>query len=44
MNTYFMNSGLNTRFAEDYIPTLIVNDKDFLSTRMSYKLNSEGPA
>ena len=26
MNTYFMNSGLSDRFAEDYIPTLIVND------------------
>ena len=44
MNTYFMNSGLNSRFAEDYIPTLIGNDKDFLSTRISYKLNLKGPS
>jgi acyl transferase domain-containing protein len=44
MNTYFMNSGLNGRFAEDYIPTLIGNDKDFLSTRISYKLNLKGPS
>jgi len=44
MNTYFMNSGLNARFAEDYIPTLIVNDKDFLSTRLSYKLGLRGPS
>src|SRR4029077_5706192 len=44
MNTYFMNSGLSRRFAEDYIPTLIVNDKDFLSTRISYKLNLKGPS
>jgi len=44
MNTYFMNSGLNSRFAEEYIPTLIVNDKDFLSTRISYKLNLRGPS
>ena len=44
MNTYFMNSGLPSRFAEDYIPTLIVNDKDFLSTRISYKLNLKGPS
>ena len=44
MNTYFMNSGLSRKFAEDYIPTLIVNDKDFLSTRLSYKLNLKGPA
>src|SRR5438045_1514327 len=34
MNTYFMNVGLSSRFAEDYIPTLIGNDKDFLSTRI----------
>ena len=44
MNTYFMNSGLSSRFAEDYISTLIVNDKDFLSTRISYKLNLKGPS
>src|SRR5438874_5027616 len=44
MNTYFMNSGLKSRFAEEYIPTLIVNDKDFLSTRVSYKLNLKGPS
>ncbi len=44
MNTYFMHAGLNRDFAEDYIPTLIVNDKDFLSTRLSYKLNLKGPS
>jgi acyl transferase domain-containing protein/thioesterase domain-containing protein/acyl carrier protein len=44
MNTYFMNSGLSRKFAEDYIPTLIGNDKDFLSTRLSYKLNLKGPS
>src|SRR5438477_10568762 len=44
MNTYFMNVGLNNRLAEDYIPTLIGNDKDFLSTRISYKLNLKGPS
>ena len=44
MNTYFMHAGLNRNFAEDYIPTLIVNDKDFLSTRVSYKLNLTGPS
>jgi acyl transferase domain-containing protein len=42
MNTYFMNVGLNSRLAEEYIPTLIGNDKDFLSTRISYKLNLKG--
>jgi len=44
MNTYFMNVGLSNRFAEEYIPTLIGNDKDFLSTRISYKLNLKGPS
>ena len=44
MNTYFMANGLNRRFAEEYIPTLIGNDKDFLSTRISYKLNLKGPS
>ncbi|HZM88254.1 MAG TPA: polyketide synthase, partial [Blastocatellia bacterium] len=44
LNTYFTNSGLNSRLAEEYIPTLIANDKDFLSTRISYKLNLKGPS
>ena len=44
MNTYFMNVGLSSQLAEDYIPTLIGNDKDFLSTRISYKLNLKGPS
>ena len=39
-----MNVGLNRRLAEEYIPTLIGNDKDFLSTRISYKLNLKGPS
>jgi acyl transferase domain-containing protein len=44
MNTYFMAHRLNRRFAEEYIPTLIGTDKDFLSTRISYKLNLKGPS
>jgi acyl transferase domain-containing protein len=44
LNTYFTSAGLNGRLAEDYIPTLIGNDKDFLSTRVSYKLNLKGPS
>ena len=44
MNTYFTRSGLNERLTEDYIPTLIHNDKDFLSTRISYKLGLQGPS
>src|SRR5690606_26232005 len=42
LNTYFTNVGLNERLADDYIPTLIGNDKDFLATRISYKLNLKG--
>src|SRR5256714_5570428 len=44
MNPYFMNVGLSARFAQEYIPTLIGNDKDFLSTRISYKRNLKGPS
>lgn len=44
LNTYFLNVGLVSRLAEDYIPTLIGNDKDFLSTRISYKFNLKGPS
>lgn len=44
LNTYFTNVGLHGRLVEDYIPTLIGNDKDFLSTRISYKLNLKGPS
>src|SRR6185437_14472630 len=38
------NVRLNERLAEDYIPTLIGADKDFLSTRISYKLGLKGPS
>ncbi len=44
MNTYFMNKILRSKFVDEYIPTLIGNDKDFLSTRISYKLNLKGPS
>ncbi len=44
LNTYFMDRGLSNQFAQEYIPTLIGSDKDFLSTRISYKLNLKGPS
>ncbi len=44
MNTWFMHAGLARQFSEDYIPTLIANDKDFLATRISYKLDLRGPS
>ena len=42
MNTYFMKAALSRRFIEDYIPTLIANDKDFLSTRLSVQAKPQG--
>lgn len=44
LNSYFMECGLSSQFAQEYIPTLIGSDKDFLSTRISYKLNLKGPS
>jgi acyl transferase domain-containing protein/acyl carrier protein len=44
LNTYFTSVGLDQRITDDYIPTLIGNDKDFLATRISYKLNLRGPS
>ena len=44
MNTYLLNTRLYESFHDEYIPTLIGNDKDFLSTRISYKLNLKGPS
>jgi len=43
MNTYFSHAGLAAELAESYIPTLIASDKDFLATRISYKLGLRGP-
>ncbi|MDO8540963.1 MAG: SDR family NAD(P)-dependent oxidoreductase [Opitutaceae bacterium] len=44
MNTYFLNRGFEGGFAENYIPTLVATDKDFLATRISYKLGLRGPS
>ncbi|MBT8378443.1 MAG: type I polyketide synthase, partial [Ignavibacteria bacterium] len=44
MNTYFLFSGLTQKFVTEYIPTLLGNDKDFLATKVSYKLNLKGPS
>ncbi len=44
MNTYLLFSGILSRFTSDYLQTLIANDKDFLSTKVSYKLNLRGPS
>ena len=47
INTYFM-SNLNTRpdvlGSYGLFPTLLLNEKDFLATRLAYRLNLRGPA
>jgi len=44
MNTYFIQSGMMSRFSDEYLPTLLGNDNSFLTTRVSYKLNLKGPS
>jgi acyl transferase domain-containing protein/thioesterase domain-containing protein len=44
MNTYLLFSGMAAKFLTEQLPVLIGNDKDFLSTRISYKLNLRGPS
>ncbi len=44
INTYLFCSGLIPHFFNEPLPILIGNDKDFLTTRVSYKLNLTGPS
>ncbi|MEJ2691412.1 MAG: polyketide synthase [Deltaproteobacteria bacterium] len=44
MSAYLYFSGLLPQIYYDQIPLLIDNDKDFLTTRVSYKLNLTGPS
>ncbi len=44
MNTYLLFSGLLPNFVTEYLPTLLGNDNSFLTTRVSYKLNLNGPS
>jgi phthiocerol/phenolphthiocerol synthesis type-I polyketide synthase E len=44
MNTYLLFAGLLPEFTRDYVLTLVSNDKDFLATRTSFKLNLRGPS
>ncbi len=44
INTYLMFSGLASFWDTDSLQVLIGNDKDFLATRISYKLNLKGPS
>ena len=44
LNTYVLSTGLAQRLRDDYVLTLIANDKDFLTSRVSYKLDLAGPS
>ena len=44
INTYLLFGGLLPHLVSDFLPTLIGNDKDFLATRISYKMNLRGPS
>src|SRR6266487_3641089 len=47
MNTYLLNNvyaHLDYSESAERLPLLLANDKDFLATRLSYKLNLKGPS
>lgn len=44
LNTYQLDRGATANLATHYIPTLVAGDKDFLATRLSYKLGLRGPS
>lgn len=44
LNTYLLFSGALALLRDQYLTTLLGNDKDFLATRVSYKLNLTGPS
>jgi non-ribosomal peptide synthase protein (TIGR01720 family) len=44
MNTYMLHTGLAKHFFSDYLPTLLGSDKDYVATRIAYKLGLKGPA
>ena len=43
LNTYVLFTGLAEQFKTDPVLTLMSSDKDFLATRIGYKLQLEGP-
>jgi phthiocerol/phenolphthiocerol synthesis type-I polyketide synthase E len=44
INTYLLWSGLLSNFVTDYLLILLGNHNDYLTTRVSYKLNLRGPS
>lgn len=43
LNTYLLYSGVAEQFAKDPVLALMSSDKDFLATRIGYKLGLQGP-
>lgn len=43
MNTYLLYSGMLSQLSRDWVLTLSASDKDFLATRINYKLDLKGP-
>jgi phthiocerol/phenolphthiocerol synthesis type-I polyketide synthase E len=43
-NTYLLYSGLISRQTNLDLPILITNERDYLTTRVSYKMNLKGPS
>ena len=44
LNTYFLSGRLFSDLVTDYVLTLTASDKDFLATRVAYKLDLSGPS
>ena len=44
LNTYFLSGRLFSDLHTDYVLTLTASDKDFLATRVAYKLDLTGPS
>lgn len=44
LNTYLLFTGVAQRLRDDYLLALLASDKDFLTSRVSYKLGLAGPS
>jgi acyl transferase domain-containing protein len=44
LNTYLLFTGVAQRLRDDYLLALLASDKDFLTSRVSYKLGLVGPS
>jgi amino acid adenylation domain-containing protein len=44
LNTYLLHSGIIPQLEKEFVLTLSSSDKDFLATRINFKLDLQGPA